>query len=150
MRKFIILRGLPGSGKTTYAKNYIINNENTIRINRYDLRKMLGCKWSRDFKNTVKNIEITIAKKAIVEGYNIIIDDTNISKSTVQMWEEIATSPMATEQDYEFVIIDFFDVDVKECIRRDYIREKSVGKEVINKMNEQLQEVLNKDEQSRN
>ncbi len=144
MGKIIILRGLPASGKTTYAKNYIASHSNTFRINRDDIRAMLGCKWSREVENIVKDIEIKIAKSAILNGYDIIIDDTNISESAMNMWKEMASYTSARGQKYDFIIKDFFNVDVQECIRRDYIREKSVGKDVINKLNDKLQRILNK------
>jgi len=36
-----ILIGLPGSGKSTYAKNKVANSNNWIRVNRDDFRAML-------------------------------------------------------------------------------------------------------------
>lgn len=37
-------RGIQGSGKTTWAKNYCNEHPNSIRVNRDDLRAMMGCK----------------------------------------------------------------------------------------------------------
>ena len=45
MLKIIITRGIPGSGKTTWAKDVVKENSNYIRINRDDLRIMLIGKW---------------------------------------------------------------------------------------------------------
>ena len=40
-KKLIILCGIPGSGKTTYAKKYIENNANTIHLSSDAIRKEL-------------------------------------------------------------------------------------------------------------
>ena len=36
-----ILSGIPGCGKSTWARNYVDNTRNVIRINRDDLRHIL-------------------------------------------------------------------------------------------------------------
>lgn len=42
MLKVMFLQGLPGSGKSSFAKNYCIKNKDWVRINRDDLRHMRG------------------------------------------------------------------------------------------------------------
>ena len=44
MAKIILCRGIQGSGKTTWAKNYCNEHPNSIRVNRDDLRAVMGCK----------------------------------------------------------------------------------------------------------
>lgn len=44
MAKIILCRGIQGSGKTTWAKNYCNEHPNSTRVNRDDLRAMMGCK----------------------------------------------------------------------------------------------------------
>jgi len=45
--KVLILKGLPASGKSTYAKELVAKG-NWKRINKDDLRAMLDCsKWSK-------------------------------------------------------------------------------------------------------
>lgn len=41
MKKLIILVGISGSGKSTWATEYIQKNPDTLRINRDDIRKSL-------------------------------------------------------------------------------------------------------------
>jgi predicted kinase len=89
--KIKILRGIPASGKSTYAKEN--TNENTVRINRDDLRAMLGY----SFNNFDKNLEavITVAVDNMIRdllnrGYNLIIDNLNLKQSYVNNIHNIA------------------------------------------------------------
>lgn len=43
MNKIIICRGIPASGKSTWAKQWVLEDpEHRIRINQDDIRNMLG------------------------------------------------------------------------------------------------------------
>ena len=42
MAKIILCRGIQGSGKTTWAKQYCKEHPNTIRVNRDDIRQMFS------------------------------------------------------------------------------------------------------------
>ena len=43
MKKIILTRGIPASGKSTWAKQKALKNpEHSVRINRDDLRNMSG------------------------------------------------------------------------------------------------------------
>jgi tRNA uridine 5-carbamoylmethylation protein Kti12 len=54
-RHIIICRGVPASGKTSFAKNFIEKNQNYIRVNRDDIRKMIHCtKWNTEREALVK------------------------------------------------------------------------------------------------
>ncbi len=56
--KIIITRGIPGSGKTTWAKNFVKNNPNYIRISRDDLRSILIGKWDWSIEDVVKSLRL--------------------------------------------------------------------------------------------
>lgn len=46
MSKLIITRGLPASGKSTWAKQWVLEDpEHRVRINQDDIRLMLGKYW---------------------------------------------------------------------------------------------------------
>lgn len=49
MKKVIICRGIPASGKSTWAKQFIKENKNWIRIGRDDFRHMLNS-YAWDYK----------------------------------------------------------------------------------------------------
>lgn len=126
MQKIIFLQGLPASGKTTYAIDYCNKNPDFRRLNKDDIREEFGNPpWSKDFEKRVLNIQRTRGLEFLNLGFSIIIDDTNFSKIHSDFWSDVAH-----RRSIEFVK-KYFDTPVDECIRRDSLREKSVGIDVI-------------------
>lgn len=116
MSKLIITKGLPRSGKSTWAKEHVEKSGNYVRINRDDLRVMLhNDKWSP------KNEEITIAtqramvKAALLKGKSVIVDDTNLTDHHKLSWEALAK-----ECDATFEVKKFDSTDIQLLIDRDF------------------------------
>ena len=127
--KLLALRGLPGSGKTTYARE--LANKGWVRVNKDDLRAMLNnSKFSKDNESYILALRDEIIISSLVQGKNVVVDDTNLDPKHLIAFESIAGEFMS---DFE---IKFFDVDITECIRRNALREKPVPKKVIYQMYE--------------
>lgn len=128
MSKLLILKGLPASGKSTYALELVAKGWK--RVNKDNLRSMIdNGKWSKKNESDIVIVEKQIVIKFLSENENVVIDDTNFGWE--QVWKEIANAYGA---DFE---IKFFDVPLMECIERDSKRgEKSVGEKVIFRMYE--------------
>lgn len=85
MSKLIILSGISGAGKTTYVKQYVKANPNTIIINRDSLRESLTGKPAAEY-NRNPNFKIESVVTGITKGilrseptsHDIIIDNTNV------------------------------------------------------------------------
>ena len=131
-----IIRGLPGSGKSTKAKEICEKNPKAIRLNKDLLREMLcfvkknrndksSLKWSGKVEDNATKAEFGLAKMFLDNHQDVIVDDTNLNEKTFKKWEDFAL-----QNSYTYKIIDL-DVPVEECIRRDALREDSVGKDVI-------------------
>lgn len=79
MAKCTILIGLPGSGKTTYAKQYLINN-NVIYLSSDDMRvELFG------YENQTDNTKVfdemnNRTRKALQSDMDVIYDATNLSR----------------------------------------------------------------------
>lgn len=128
-----ILRGLPASGKSTWARIQAVEDKNTIIVNRDKIREMLKGDYKLfPFGSKLEELVTVIETKSIKEGllryHNVIIDSTGFRFN---------------QKDYDFVldhcgakvkIIDFTDVPLEECIERDKKREISVGENVIRRM----------------
>ena len=113
MTRLLITRGLPASGKTTFARKL---QPRVVRVNRDDLRRMLH--GERLFTQWAEG-QVTQAQRAAVEALlrahtDVIVDDTNLRAKTVREWAELAARFDAT-----FEVHDFTDVPLEECIRRD-------------------------------
>lgn len=113
--KLVITRGLPGSGKTTWAKS-----RDGVRVNRDDLRDMMfGAQgilpWDQEL--LVTEAQQSAVRNALKHDRTVYVDDTNLRLKYVRVWEQ-----MAQEENVEFQVVDFFNADLEECIRRDYQR----------------------------
>lgn len=129
MSKLLILKGLPASGKSTYAKELVAKGWK--RVNKDDLRSMIDdSKWSKENEKTIINAELELASLFLISGYNVVVDDTNFAY--VEKWKEFADM---NSIDFE---VKFFDIPLMECIERDAKRgDKSVGAKVIMRMYDQ-------------
>lgn len=138
MSKLIITRGLPGSGKTTWAKDFIAwEPKFRKRVNRDDLRAMLHGGFDRELENQVTKVQHGLVADQLRAGNTVVVDDTNLRLRVARDFHKLAVSAGAT-----FEVNDsFLSVPVEECIRRDALRDPvtRVGAAVINRMHTQYQ-----------
>lgn len=135
-KKIIMTRGLPGSGKTTWAKQYQAMYPGTVRTNKDELRAMChDSKHSKARESLVCSVRDFIVEQALGNGQDCIVDDTNFYPKHRAHMEEIAAKHSAVVE-----IIDFTDTPLEECIARDLKRPNSVGERVIRQMHRQYVE----------
>lgn len=129
MTKILLPRGLQGSGKSTWAKQYVIDHPDTVRVCRDDLRFMLGFGWkfNRDNEKLVKEFRNHIIIELFNAGKNIIVDELNLSGNT----ERYLRQCYSGYSDVEFEIVDFTHVHPNVCIHRDGMRPVAVGSKTI-------------------
>ncbi|WP_328461878.1 AAA family ATPase [Actinoplanes sp. NBC_00393] len=132
MTRLLITRGLPASGKTTFARKL---QPDVVRVNRDDLRIMLH---GRRLFTQRAEAQVTQAQRAAVEALlrahgSVIVDDTNLRAKTVREWAELAARFGAS-----FEVHDFTDVPLDECVRRDADRpeDERVGADAIRRMHD--------------
>jgi predicted kinase len=126
----LITRGLPASGKTTFARTL---QPMVVRVNRDDLRVMLH---GRRLFTPWAEGQVTVVQHAMVEALlrakaDVIVDDTNLRAHTVRGWAELAARLHAG-----FEVHDFTDVPLDECLRRDAARDEPdrIGEPGIRRM----------------
>lgn len=90
MPKILVLQGCPSTGKSTFAKQFVKENNKWIRINKDDIRRMFGEYWLPKRESLVEAAEYSIAEEAAFYGWNIIIDDTNLNPKYIKIWKEFA------------------------------------------------------------
>lgn len=131
MPKLIILRGLPASGKTTWARNFIarefaLGNTKVVNVCRDDLRAMHGLsKVPSDFEGTITALQHTMVRAGLKEGCTVLSSDTNLKAKYVR---ELLKLAVLFNAEVEFVD---FDIPLDECIKRDALRMDYVGEAVI-------------------
>lgn len=125
--------GLPGSGKTSWAKQYIADHSGWVRVNKDDIRLQLkhqGWKWSQLAENqTVVPERDRQIRTALGAGYSVISDDTNLAPKHLYALQDLADEYGAT-----FDVRSFLNVPIGDCIRRDGLRLEPVGEAVIRKL----------------
>ena len=122
-QEIVLTIGLPGSGKTTWADEWIEKNPDYMNINRDDLRLMLQgrkryAKFTKARETIVTETARSMAVFAINNGKSVIVSDTNLSTKRNKEWKQIADD---LKVDYREEL--FTDVPLGELLRRDARRE---------------------------
>jgi len=130
MQQVYKLRGLPDSGKSTWAIEWVNEDPKTrVRVNRDSIRRQLGPYWVPTRETLVTAIEHSMIKHGLDHGFSVVIDATNFRDGF--NWISKSIFP-----NVEVIIKDFTDVPIETCIERDRNRtkEEQVGEEVIRNM----------------
>lgn len=121
--------GLPGSGKTTLARDFIKRSNRPItRVNRDDIRFMLyGSYWGKGVnEGRVTEVQHEMIKSALASGYDVFADDTNLSTQALGGLMGICMTTGATLERH-----DLSHIPPWECIANDAKRDRQVGAKVI-------------------
>jgi len=121
----LVLSGLPGSGKTTYALEWLAEAPELItreRTNYDDLRvELFGCKGTpyfqrKDFRKIEQEMKIEAlrrAREALLDGFDVVIDNTNLTTGARAPWEALAKEVGCDYEQHDV------DTPIAECVRRD-------------------------------
>ena len=151
-KTILILQGIPGSGKSTYARKWVNEDpDNRIRINQDSIRLMFApldvyWKCSKDALSKKEEIVGQITKATIQyamnKGLDIVLDNTNLNPKSLNNILKLihnANEIISNEDKYlrrketttyevHYMV---FNTPVEECIERDKKREFPVGEKVI-------------------
>lgn len=130
----IILCGIPGSGKSTYAKKYISESSYvTVHLSSDSIRYELY--GDESIQGNPADVFALMQKRAVAalnEGYDVIYDATNITRK--DRASIIGICPKFAKIECHIIW-----APIEECIKRDAERKRTVGKEVIDKMLKRFQ-----------
>lgn len=129
--EILLTKGLPASGKSTYAKSLCEKSGGKWkRVNKDDLRDMSDSgKFSKEREKQILNARDALIKLHIDSGYNVIVDDTNLSDSHLNRIRSIFGAIANVRVDDSFM-----EVPLEVCLERDSKRENPVGRKVIESM----------------
>jgi predicted kinase len=120
-----VLVGVSGSGKTTYATDFINKNKNWVRVNRDDIRRQILGELTQDyyknpkFSETEKHITVIHDEQIrywILQGVNVIVDNTHLKDSYIKHYH----NEFSHLADVKFKI---FNISAQDCKERVVLRE---------------------------
>ena len=115
MSKVIICQGIQGSGKSTWALNWVEEKPTRrVRINRDSLRKMFGKYWVLEREELCNIVEDKAIAYAITKGFDVIIDDMNLNPKTIEHIKELVLN-VDSKAD---IIYKLFNTPLTECVTR--------------------------------
>lgn len=112
MKKLILTVGCPGSGKSTWAQQYIKNNPGFFEVNRDNLRTTMNAlngrneyKYTKAREKLVTDVQQdTVARLMMADSTKgVIVSDTNLNQETRWKWAQIAT---ANNWDLSYITIE--------------------------------------------
>ncbi|MDH6284058.1 AAA family ATPase [Prescottella agglutinans] len=122
----LLTRGLPGSGKTTLALQWVAQApERRVRVNRDDLRAELFAAeglLSVDQEAEVTRVQRARVAAALGAGSSVVCDDTHLNERAIDAWHEFLA-----EHGVPVVVVDVA-TPVDECVRRDRARGAAGGR----------------------
>lgn len=141
MRMLMLLRGLPASGKSTFIDNHKLRD---YTVSSDNLRQLLGSNElqvdgtfgiNQNVSKAMWGLLYDVLERRFQQGAFTVLDSTNIKTADMQK-----VNKLAKQYRYRVYCVDFTDVSVEECIRRDGERpeHKQVGESVIRRMGESL------------
>lgn len=138
MQELIAMRGIPCSGKTTWAINWVLQPINVdeaprSRVNKDDIRKsVFGIDFGVD-ERVINALQFEMIDALVHSGYSVVVDNTHTAP---KYWEQLAL--VAKEYEIKFSIKQI-DIPMQEAKRRNLERERKVPGFVIENMHAAMQ-----------
>ena len=123
--------GLPGSGKTTYAKHVVGDQEQdeAVMISRDDIRMMLfGYKTGMNggAERLVTKVQEATIKESLAAGHLVVVHDCNLRAAYRKRFVKLAE-----ESDSSWYQADLTHVPLETCLSRNAGREEPVPEHII-------------------
>ena len=122
-----MLRGIPASGKTSWATEAARNGRYSV-VSKDTIMEIYFPNYRRKDEREVVRTEDLLIKKSLSDGRSVIVDDTNLNPIHEKRLRSLAEAHAA-----EFHIKDF-DVPLEECIERNIKRGMKVPTSAIVEM----------------
>ena len=123
MSKIILTRGLPASGKSTWAKEFARVNPNVVRVSRDDLRAQMypGADYRDIDEDLITEAETALVRAALRQGKTVVVDAMHLQQRYINRWQKLG---------YPVEIVEFH-TDEATLLVRNTNRESRVPNHVI-------------------
>ena len=147
--KVILTRGIIGSGKSYWAKQFVKDNQDYKRVNRDEIRHMLSSyTFDEENEKLVTHIEKHIINDLISCNYNLVIDKMNLNEKYfnddmeyIRYCFKAITKKAGIKDKIEIEVKDF-PITLEEAIERDSKRDFIIGEKVIRDTWKRYKDVL--------
>lgn len=136
MTVLVATRGLPASGKTTWARKWVAEAPTERhRVNKDDFRYMLNAGY---FEKGITEKLMLDARDAAVsallkDGIDVVCDDTNLPSDSLKRLVKLAETAGT-----DFEVEDFTDVSLDICLERNKVRAEHIDDDVITVMHDKF------------
>lgn len=137
MKTLLVLIGLPGSGKSTYAKEWVKEDpENRVRYNNDDFRTMILKTWENKPNQVVIESKIALLKTWMRMGLDIVVDNTNLMSYEIESYKVLVRD----FPEYE-VVLKIIDTPLEICKERNQIRDSHMDNSFLDQAQKLLNEI---------
>ncbi len=137
MKTLLVLIGLPGSGKSTYAKEWVKEDpENRVRYNNDDFRTMILKTWENKPNQVVIESKIALLKTWMRMGLDIVVDNTNLMPYEIESYKVLVRD----FPEYE-VILKIIDTPLEICKERNQTRDSHMDNSFLDQAQKLLNEI---------
>jgi predicted kinase len=135
MSEMTFLRGIPASGKSTYAEQWVAEDPaNRVRVNRDSIREALfGDASSHVDENKVTEMENKIISQALRAGKDVMSDNTNTNMAFLPKAIKFAKANGATKINHKD-----FPISLEVAKKRNRERDRKVPEHVLERMHKNL------------
>lgn len=146
-QRMIITVGIPGCGKSTWAKQLVKDNPEFVQSERDILRasrlytpsgNLWDYKFSRGKENDITARQEDQIRLALTSGRSVVVSDTNINEGTRHRLTRIATGYDITPE------FEVFDVPFHQALKWNAKRSNSVPESVMIRMERNMREYMGK------
>lgn len=131
MANIILLCGISGSGKSTWAKHWLQGSPQFIYVSTDHMRAIVtGDESNQDKNNLVFQTLEYMVSYLMSQGKDILLDATNYNRKNRLIWNRLAT---AFNYNKEWII---FKTPLEQCLINNNKRERKVPTDVIKRQHE--------------
>lgn len=132
-RILLLVQGISGSGKTTFARKWAEENPlYRVRLNYDDIRSMFGKYWVPEREDLVECSFKHTLNLAMEKGMDICIDNmSNLNPKHIEEYKTIVNHWNSNHIIKYRLETKLIYTPLEECIRRDSLRPNPIGEKII-------------------